>query len=106
MKNAILLSICLMFASCGTFSDLSEAIGKGNAIVTEIHDGLEEAVSIRDELALLEQNSRASADTDGDGDLDWMERIAYLVMLGGGGAEILRRKLKKSMGAKAPAKAS
>tara|TARA_R110002096_G_scaffold363482_1_gene556620 strand:- start:1303 stop:1626 length:324 start_codon:yes stop_codon:yes gene_type:complete len=98
MKTLLLIPFLFLLTSCGTFSDLSEAITKGNEIVTEINEGLEEAVSIRDELALLEGKSREAADTDGDGELDWMERIAYLLLLGGGGAEMLRRKLKKSMG--------
>jgi hypothetical protein len=102
MKTLILIPFLFMLTSCGTFSNLSEAINQGNAIVTEINEGLEEAADIRDELALLEEKSRESADADGDGELDWMERIAYLLLLGGGGAEILRRKLKKSMGS-APA---
>tara|TARA_R110002094_G_scaffold220250_1_gene192796 strand:- start:31367 stop:31792 length:426 start_codon:yes stop_codon:yes gene_type:complete len=127
MKTLILIPFLFMLASCGTFSNLSEAIGKGKEIVTEIQDvyadlkpiaddliesgkGIagdiqdsmelyeslkDEMGDLGDELKDLNKEAFAKADKDGDGELDWMERLAYLMLLGGGGAEMARRKLKK-----------
>lgn len=48
------------------------------------------------EMKAMEKASFKKADKDGDGNLDFMERITYLVMLAAGGAEVARRKMKKT----------
>jgi hypothetical protein len=120
MKHLFLLPLLLfVFASCGSFQNLSEAIKDGRDIANDIHetynelkpiadgilDDVQEGIKIyeslkgemgelKDELQALDAEAFAQADKDGSGDLDWLERIAYIIALGGGGAEIARRKLK------------
>jgi len=118
MRTLLILSL-FMLTSCGTLSSLSESIsktrdllGKVQETYQELKPSIDDAVSttkslIADGKAIYEQGSelagelksmnaeaRAKADTDGDGELDWTERIAYLAMLGGGAGEIARRKMK------------
>lgn len=50
---------------------------------------------LKSELKALDKEAFKKADKDGDGDLDWIERLAYLLLLGGGSLEIGRRKLKQ-----------
>lgn len=54
----------------------------------------EEIKATASELKALDAEAFAKADKDGDGDLDWMEKIAYWILIGGGSLEIGRRKLK------------
>lgn len=130
MRNYLLfIPLLLLFAlpSCGTFSNLSEAIGEGKEVVSDINDayqdlkpiaedliesgkgiaddvkdamevyeGLKDEMSdLKGELRDLDAEAFAKADKDGDGELDWMERLTYLLLLGGGSLEIGRRKLKQ-----------
>lgn len=122
----LLMLMLLLLPSCGTFSNLSDAIAKGKEIATDLRDtyreikpvaddliesgkeiaddvkdamrvyeGLKDELSAtRDELKALDKEAFEKADKDGDGELDWMERLMYLALLGGGSLEIGRRKLK------------
>jgi hypothetical protein len=116
---ALGLLLLFSFTSCGTIGNLSESIGSARDILGEIQDtyaelkpSIDKAVEstkslIEDSQGMIEvvkdtseelkeMNSEAfiSADKDKSGDLDWKEKLAYWVMLGGGAAEIGRRKLK------------
>jgi len=127
MRTILLLPLLFLFASCGTFSNLSEGIAKGKEIVADIQDAYEdlkpiaedliesgkgiaedvqgamelyeglkdEMDDLKDELKDLDSEAFAKADKDGDGELDWLERLTYLLLLGGGSLEIGRRKLKQ-----------
>ena len=71
---------------------IADDIKNGMEVYESLKDDMEE---LKDELKELDKEAFAKADKDGDGELDWMERIAYLMLLGGGGVEVARRKLKK-----------
>lgn len=95
-----------------TYEDLKPLIGDivegGKDIAGDVMEGIEkykglknEIGDLSNELKDLNKESFASADKDGDGALDWMERIAYILALGGGSLEIGRRKLKQMKEAQA-----
>ena len=119
MRYAILLPLLFILPACGSFSNIVEAIRDGREIardIRETYDELKPVVedivddvkdaaelyenikdemsTIRDDLKELDAEAFAQADKDGDGKLDWLERIAYYLLIGGGSLEIGRRKLK------------
>lgn len=59
---------------------------------------LDEAKGVKAEISALKKDAFKEADKDGDGSLDFMEKIAYWVLLAGGGLEAARRKLKSITG--------
>lgn len=119
LSMALGLLLLFMLPSCGTMGNLSEGIGSARDILGEIQEtyaelkpsidkavestksliedsqGMIEIVKgTSDELKELNKEAFISADKDKSGDLDWMEKLAYMIALGGGAAEIGRRKLK------------
>lgn len=119
MKYALLLPLLFILPACGSFSNVVEAIRDGREIVRDLRETYEdlkpvveeivgdvkdaaelyenikdEMSSIKDDLKELDAEAFAQADKDGDGELDWLERIAYYLLIGGGSLEIGRRKLK------------
>ena len=140
LRLFFLAPLLLMFASCGTFGNLSEGIAEGRKLLTDINstisavqpeveksidsakklydeskelfDGakllsgdaadlyakgkilMDEAKDVKAEISSLKESSFKEADKDGDGNLDFLEKIAYWVLLAGGGLEAARRKLK------------
>lgn len=120
MKHFFLISLLFMLPSCRAFfSDLSSGVSSAREMLSELNSSYKElkpsidsAIDIakrtvesgkiladefaatKAELKALERKSFVAADKDKDGTLDWLERLAYLGMLGGGAAEIARRKLK------------
>lgn len=71
-----------------------------NAAMTTYKSLKDELAATRDELKALDKEAFAKADKDGDGDLDFGERLIYWLLLGGGSLEIGRRKLKQMREAK------
>lgn len=59
-----------------------------------------------DQLKDLDAEAFAKADKDGSGDLDWMERLVYLTILGGGALGIGKKKLDQLIHRKAEEKAA
>lgn len=112
-KIPIVLFLLLM-TSCGAFSNLSKNFAEAKGMIRDLKpivaDALNAGQDIYDqgveliavakdtvtELKTMEKASFKKADKDGDGNLDFMERIAYLVMLAAGGVEITRRKMKST----------
>lgn len=125
MKLRLLLfaPLLLMFASCGAIGNLSQGISDGRQMLSDMNqtyqtikpeieesvetakklyaDGkklFEEAKSVKAEISALKADAFKKADKDGDGNLDWMEKIGYMVLLAGGALEAARRKLKSITG--------
>lgn len=122
MKHFFLISLLFVLPSCGSFfQDLSASVSGARDMISELHSSYKElkpsidsAVDIakrtvesgkaladefaatKAELKALERESFVAADKDKDGELDWLERLAYLGMLGGGAAEMARRKMKST----------
>lgn len=59
---------------------------------------LEELKGAKEELSEVKQQAFEQADKDEDGNLDWLERIIYLVLLGGGGLGLAGGKIKNITG--------
>ena len=118
--SLFLLTSCGMLANMSEgISSARQMLGEVNKTYQELKPSIDSAVSttknlIADGKRIYEQGTeiaselkstgaefrnmsaeaRAKADKDGDGELSLMERLAYLITLGGGAAEIARRKLK------------
>lgn len=73
------------------YQSMKEGFNEGVEVLGDLKEELKEAQA---EFSAMKADAFKKADKDGDGDLDWMEKIAYWVMLGGGLGEIARRKLK------------
>jgi len=105
MKTLLLIPMLLMLVSCGTMSNLSESIAKGREIVNELHDTYDELrgelAELKGELKELDRDAFLKADKDEDGELDWLERLTYLLLLGGGSMEVARRKINQMKAKKA-----
>lgn len=59
---------------------------------------LDEAKSVKAEISAVKAEAFKKADKDGDGNLDFYEKIVYMVLLAGGALEAARRKMKSIMG--------
>jgi hypothetical protein len=123
MRNLIAVLCLFALTSCGAFANLSKGLTKGRELLVDVHKQYQEikpeiekavetskdivenivaagqaaAAEIKvtaTELKALDAEAFAKADKDGDGDLDWMEKLAYWILIGGGTLEIGRRKIK------------
>lgn len=112
MRSLIVILSLFMLTSCGTFANLSEGISNAREMIGDLNETYKElkpsidaavegtkgliadVKSTGEEFRSMSAEARANADKDGDGNLDWMERLAYMITLGGGAAEIARRKMK------------
>lgn len=115
----ILFVVLLFLPACSTMGDLSEGISKSKDLISDLKeqyeelkpaiddavgtisdlhkqgkDLVEEFKETGEELKALDAEAFEKADKDGSGDLDWLERLSYLILLGGGTLELGRRKLK------------
>ena len=88
MRNLLLIPL-LLLTSCGTFATLSKGVSDAREMLGEVRESI---VEFKD----MSAEAKKTADKDGDGNLDLMERLAYLLALGGGAAEIVRRRMKKT----------
>lgn len=107
LRKIPIVLFLLLLTSCGALSNLSRNFADARGMISDlkpvIAEALDNSQAIYDQgvemVAELKQMKTAAfkkADKDGDGNLDLLERITYLVLLGGGAAEIVRRKMKST----------
>ena len=107
LRKIPIVLFLLLLTSCGALSNLSKNFADAQGMISDlkpvIAKALDNSQAIYDQgvemVAELKQMKAAAfkkADKDGDGNLDLLERITYLVLLGGGAAEVVRRKMKST----------
>lgn len=125
LRKIPIVLFLLLLTSCGAFSNLSKNFSDARGMISDLKpviakaldnsqalydQGVEMVVEAKKmgDLLVFEVRAASSefkqmkaaafkkADKDGDGNLDLLERITYLVLLGGGAAEIVRRKMKST----------
>lgn len=109
MRIYLVTLVLFLFTSCGAFSDLSQGLADGREMLGELKqdynsmkdgfdEGLKELQETKAELSAMKEEAFKKADKDGDGELDWKEKLLYWALLGGGGIELARRKIKGLQG--------
>lgn len=113
---ALLIPCLMLLVSCGAIPQLGATLAQTRGAVNDLNASQAEikpevsrvaesvsqltaaATSLASDMKTMERESLQKADKDGDGNLDMMERIMYLLLLGGGAAEVARRKMKGTQG--------
>lgn len=112
----VVLSACIVcLPGCGFIEKIQRGVEHGQEIITsanELYKEHEETIkktvdnvrgiadevnSTAAEMRQLHRDSRAAADTNGDGELSLTEWPAYLSMMAAGGVEVARRKTRKDL---------